>query len=283
MMKKVLLILLYLLYSNFYSVAEATPQDTKRRPNEYAIIKDRYPVEYVRYYYVLHKLQENNIDLIDRNQAVLKLIVNTTRQYGEYLGIPTIIKALKDKNVKKLTDKEIIIAIQDYKLNHYKQDFPSLKDQWHELVNTLKKEKEVALDVLRSAEIDLMHQKDPLYHTYKTNELGLADACVRELEEFYTVDVMECYGEEVERIENRIKNTIDTLAKESINLKEYDADTSKVFNKDFYDQQTAAISNKCWAEYTIYDGTLYKIDGISCYIDGLLSLEKYINEFGSNL
>jgi hypothetical protein len=69
------------------------------------------------------KLSKSGMDLSGRGEAVQEAIMSTANQYGANTDL--IIKALKDKNVDKMTDKEIINAIQDYKADTVKTRFRS--------------------------------------------------------------------------------------------------------------------------------------------------------------
>lgn len=69
------------------------------------------------------KLARSGMDLSGRGEAVQEAIMSTANQYGANTDL--IIKALKDKNVDKMSDKDIINAIQDYKADTVKQRFRS--------------------------------------------------------------------------------------------------------------------------------------------------------------
>jgi hypothetical protein len=69
------------------------------------------------------KLSKSGMDLSGRGEAVQEAIMSTANQYGANTDL--IIKALKDKNVDKMSDKEIINAIQDYKADTVKTRFRS--------------------------------------------------------------------------------------------------------------------------------------------------------------
>ena len=72
------------------------------------------------------KLQKAGIDLTGRGKAVQDAVWSTGVQFG---GTTSLIeKALKDKDVSKLSDKEIVSSIQDYKLQNNDKLFSKSSD-----------------------------------------------------------------------------------------------------------------------------------------------------------
>jgi hypothetical protein len=69
------------------------------------------------------KLSKSGLDLGGRGTGVQEAIMSTANQYGANTDV--IIKALKDKDVSKMDDKEIINAIQDYKASTVQTRFRS--------------------------------------------------------------------------------------------------------------------------------------------------------------
>jgi hypothetical protein len=69
------------------------------------------------------KLSKSGLDLSGRGMGVQEAIMSTANQYGANTDV--IIKALKDKDVSKMDDKEIINAIQDYKASTVERRFRS--------------------------------------------------------------------------------------------------------------------------------------------------------------
>jgi hypothetical protein len=69
------------------------------------------------------KLARSGMDLSGRGMGVQEAIMSTANQYGANTDV--IIKALKDKDVGKMSDKDIINAIQDYKASTVQQRFRS--------------------------------------------------------------------------------------------------------------------------------------------------------------
>jgi len=73
------------------------------------------------------KLQKAGIDLSGRGAGVQEAIFSTANQYGANTSV--IQKALKGKDTKSMSDKEIINAIQDYKSSTVSTRFKSSDDK----------------------------------------------------------------------------------------------------------------------------------------------------------
>jgi hypothetical protein len=71
----------------------------------------------------VEKLKSSGMDLSGRGAGVQEAIMSTANQYGAKTDV--IIKALKDKDVGKMSDKDIINAVQDYKANTVETRFKS--------------------------------------------------------------------------------------------------------------------------------------------------------------
>lgn len=69
------------------------------------------------------KLSKSGLDMSGRGAGVQEAIMSTANQYGANTDV--IIKALKDKDTSKMSDKDIINAIQDYKAQTVQSRFKS--------------------------------------------------------------------------------------------------------------------------------------------------------------
>lgn len=69
------------------------------------------------------KLQKSGMDLSGKGAGVQEAIMSTANQYGANSDV--ILKALKGKDTDKMSDKDIINAIQDYKAENVKTQFKS--------------------------------------------------------------------------------------------------------------------------------------------------------------
>jgi hypothetical protein len=76
------------------------------------------------------KLSRSGLDLSGRGAGVQEAIMSTANQYGASTDL--IVKALKDKDVGKMSDKDVINAIQDYKASTVQQRFRSSSAQVRE-------------------------------------------------------------------------------------------------------------------------------------------------------
>ena len=72
-------------------------------------------------------MKKAGIDLSGRGAAVQEVIFSTANQYGANTSV--IQKALKGKDTKSMSDKEIINAIQDYKSSTISTRFKSSDDK----------------------------------------------------------------------------------------------------------------------------------------------------------
>lgn len=88
---------------------------------------------------VVNDLRKDGIDLTNRGPAVQEMIFSTSTQYGS--GKP-IKRALKGKDLSKMTDAEIIAAVQDDKLKNLDRDFRSSSPNIRQgVANRIKREK----------------------------------------------------------------------------------------------------------------------------------------------
>jgi phage-related protein len=71
----------------------------------------------------MKKLEKSGLDMSGRGAGVQEAIMSTANQYGANTDL--ILKALKDKDTSKMSDKDIINAIQDYKAETVKTRFKS--------------------------------------------------------------------------------------------------------------------------------------------------------------
>ena len=71
----------------------------------------------------MQKLSKAGLDMSGRGAGVQEAIMSTANQYGANTDV--IMKALKDKDASKMSDKDIINAIQDYKAQTVQSRFKS--------------------------------------------------------------------------------------------------------------------------------------------------------------
>lgn len=71
----------------------------------------------------MEKLKANGINLGDHGRAVQEAIFSTSTQYGPNSGV--IVRALAGHDVSKMTDGEVVSAIQDYKASRVSEHFSS--------------------------------------------------------------------------------------------------------------------------------------------------------------
>lgn len=91
------------------------------------------------------KLKKGGIDLSNRGAAVQDMIWSTSVQFGGSTGV--IEKALGGKNVAKMSDAQIISAVQDYKKRNTKSLFKSSPSQWAGLSKRASDEKAALLSL----------------------------------------------------------------------------------------------------------------------------------------
>ncbi|ELT9933405.1 hypothetical protein QNZ33_004169 [Escherichia coli] len=77
--------------------------------------------------------------------AINDIIWSTSVQYGPTTGL--ISRALKGKNLETLTDADVITIVQDYKINHVEDLFPSSPTWWDDLKTRALTEKKNLLEL----------------------------------------------------------------------------------------------------------------------------------------
>ena len=108
----------------------------------------------------VEKLEKAGIDLSDRGPAVQDALWSTSVQFRDMTrGI--VSRGLEEKfgknyDLSKLSDREIVEAIQDYKINHNEQLFRSSPKLWDSLENRARSEKAALVDL---AERDIQHDR----------------------------------------------------------------------------------------------------------------------------
>lgn len=91
-------------------------------------------IKKTRYEPALNELKKSGIDLSGRGNAVQESLFSTSVQFGagkaggERGAAPMIAKALAGKDVSKMSDEEVISAIQDYKIANNETLFASSSD-----------------------------------------------------------------------------------------------------------------------------------------------------------
>lgn len=93
-------------------------------------------------------LKKEGIDLSGRGRAVKEIMMSTGVQYGASSkgSVDLIKKALNGKDVSKMSDKEIIDAIQNYKAQTVDTKFKSSSDDVKQgVANRIEKERKIAL------------------------------------------------------------------------------------------------------------------------------------------
>ena len=95
--------------------------------------------------------KETGLDVNKRSNALQELIFSTSTQFGGHTGV--VSRALKGKDVSKMTDAEIISAIQDNKRDNVNNDFRSSKaDVRAGVARRTMNEKDVLLKILAAEE-----------------------------------------------------------------------------------------------------------------------------------
>jgi hypothetical protein len=94
----------------------------------------------------LSRLKSSGIDLSNRGFGVLSVVDATADQYGQAGASNTIAAALKGQDLSKMSDKDIITAIEDYKIktvgSHFRSSSASVQQS---VANRFATEKEVAI------------------------------------------------------------------------------------------------------------------------------------------
>ncbi|WP_266168546.1 peptidoglycan-binding domain-containing protein [Dyella subtropica] len=112
-----------------------------------AFAEDQYDfIKRTHYDVQVSRLKHDGLDFSERGSAVQDTLWSTAVQYRG-LTKPVFEKGLKEKfgdhyELSKLSDKDIIEAVQDYKAAHVQTLFSSLPDQWENLRDRAKQEKD---------------------------------------------------------------------------------------------------------------------------------------------
>lgn len=95
--------------------------------------------------------KETGLDVNKRSNALQELVFSTSTQFGGHTGV--VSRALKGKDVSKMTDAEIISSIQDNKRDNVNNDFYSSKaDVRAGIARRTMNEKDVLLKILAAEE-----------------------------------------------------------------------------------------------------------------------------------
>ena len=106
-------------------------------------------IKHSHYDVQVERLKEAGIDLSQRGAAVQDMLWSTSVQFRDLTkGIVT--GALKGKDLSKLSDADIVSAVQDYKRDHNDSLFSKSKDLWPGLLKRAANEKQDLLDLARS-------------------------------------------------------------------------------------------------------------------------------------
>ena len=126
---------------------DAKWKDLAKNDKEFGAAQNKYAAK--EYYAPTESgLKKEGIDLSGRGRAVKEIMMSTGVQYGASSkgSVDLIKKALSGKDVSKLSDKEIIEAIQNYKAQTVDTKFKSSSDAVKQgVANRIEKEKKIAL------------------------------------------------------------------------------------------------------------------------------------------
>ena len=111
------------------------------------------------------KLEKAGIDLSDRGPAVQDALWSTSVQFRNLMQ-RIVTRGLEEKfgkgyDLSELSDKDIVEAIQDYKIKHNKQLFSKSPDLWESLERRAKNEKATLLEL---ADRDIQIDRNPEKH-----------------------------------------------------------------------------------------------------------------------
>lgn len=76
----------------------------------------------------VNKLKKNGIDIANKGKAVQEAILSSGNQYGANSDV--MVKALKGKDTKNMSQEEIVNAVQDYKASTIESRFKSSPKLW---------------------------------------------------------------------------------------------------------------------------------------------------------
>ncbi|MBX4652839.1 hypothetical protein [Klebsiella michiganensis] len=107
-------------------------------------------IEKTHYQVQIDLLASKGLNFSHSRAAINDMIWSTSVQYGPTTGL--ISRALKGKDFETLTDAEVITIVQDYKINHVEDLFPSSPTWWDDLKTRALTEKK---DLLKLNELNL--------------------------------------------------------------------------------------------------------------------------------
>ncbi|EBC6378490.1 hypothetical protein C3570_11475 [Salmonella enterica] len=112
-------------------------------------------IEKTHYQVQIDLLASKGIYFSHSRAAINDMIWSTSVQYGPTTGL--ISRALKGKDFETLTDADVITIVQDYKINHVEDLFPSSPTWWDDLKTRALTEKK---DLLKLNELNLELQNE---------------------------------------------------------------------------------------------------------------------------
>ncbi|QLR43379.1 hypothetical protein HV346_12125 [Enterobacter sp. RHBSTW-00994] len=107
-------------------------------------------IEKTHYQVQIDLLASKGLNFSHSRAAINDMIWSTSVQYGPSTGL--ISRALKGKDFETLTDADVITIVQDYKINHVEDLFPSSPTWWDDLKTRALTEKK---DLLKLNELNL--------------------------------------------------------------------------------------------------------------------------------
>ncbi|PLC90804.1 hypothetical protein B6I44_26590 [Klebsiella quasipneumoniae] len=107
-------------------------------------------IEKTHYQVQIDLLASKGLNFSHSRAAINDMIWSTSVQYGPTTGL--ISRALKGKDFETLTDADVITIVQDYKINHVEDLFPSSPTWWDDLKTRALTEKK---DLLKLNELNL--------------------------------------------------------------------------------------------------------------------------------
>ncbi|MCY1701150.1 hypothetical protein OVA10_24420 [Lelliottia sp. SL45] len=107
-------------------------------------------IEKTHYQVQIDLLASKGLNFSHSRAAINDMIWSTSVQYGPTTGL--ISRALKGKDFETLTDADVITIVQDYKINHVEDLFPSSPTWWNDLKTRALTEKK---DLLKLNELNL--------------------------------------------------------------------------------------------------------------------------------
>lgn len=102
----------------------------KTHPIEFSKEQHAY-IKETHYEIQVDYLKTKGIVFSAEHAAINDMIWSTSVQYGPKTGV--IVRALKDKNVSSLSEKDVITIVQDYKYSNVENLFSSSPTWWSDL------------------------------------------------------------------------------------------------------------------------------------------------------